>query len=357
MLQRDLRHKPVQTTYPPRELDLGPRINRPPKSVLVIKPSSLGDVVHTLPAVSALKKLWPDAQFRWLVNPEWSPLLEGNPDLEEVLIFPRDSFRGVLGPLRLWRWAREFGPSSSSDLVLDFQGLLRSALIGRFCCRSRGEEHACFYGLSDAREGAGFFYDRAVPVRPTQHAVDRYLAMARAFGADVDVPLQWRLPSGRLPEDFEKGTPYVLVHPFSRGQGKSLSNHELRALCDGLKPCRVVVAGRSTEAVQQFGVEDWLNRTTLLEMVALLQNAAWVISVDSGPMHIAAALSDRLVSIHKWSDPQRVGPYPAQAWVWRQGQLFQRHSPERASPVADLCRLGEWVRSALPRAASGELCC
>jgi heptosyltransferase-1 len=320
--------------------------DQPPESVLVLKPSSLGDVVHTLPAVAALKKLWPRAAFRWLVNPEWAPLLQGNSDLEEVLLFPRASFRGVLGPLRLWQWARQFGPSGRADLIVDFQGLLRSALIGRFCARARQRAGGTsrFYGLSDAREGARFFYDAVASVQSTQHAVDRYLALAAALGADVEGPLHWPLPAGPLPEGFGTETPYVLVHPFSRGQGKSLERAELEGLCEALKPLRVVVAGRSNTGQAPSGAEDWLNRTTLPEMIALLRQAAWVISVDSGPMHIAAALSARLVSIHTWSDPQRVGPYPAEAWVWKAGRLFQRGRPEQGFSGIDLPQLGPWVR-------------
>ncbi len=128
-----------------------------PGSILVLKPSSLGDVVHTLPAVSALKRRWPSTSIRWLVNPEWAPLLRGNPAVEETLLFPRQSFRGPAGPWRLLQWARAFGPAAAADLVLDFQCLLRSALVGRFCRRTR------FYGLSDAREGARFFYDAERP--------------------------------------------------------------------------------------------------------------------------------------------------------------------------------------------------
>ena len=153
-----------------------------PGSILILKPSSLGDIVHTLPAVSALKRRWPAAAIRWLVNPEWAPLLLGNPAVDETLLFPRHSFRGITGPLRLWRWARAFGKAGAADLVLDFQCLLRSALVGRFCRRSQ------FHGLSDAREGAGFFYDAMARVHSGMHAVDRYLALVESVGAPAALP-------------------------------------------------------------------------------------------------------------------------------------------------------------------------
>jgi heptosyltransferase-1 len=311
-----------------------------PSSILVLKPSSLGDVVHTLPAVSALKRRWPSASIRWLVNPEWAPLLRGNTAVDETLLFPRQSFRGLSGPLRLLQWARAFGPTGAADLVLDFQCLLRSALVGRFCRRTR------FYGLSDAREGARFFYDATVPVHSGMHAVDRYLALAQAVGAPANLPLEWPLPASSLPVGFAVGTPFVAIHPFSRGKGKSLSLPQLHAICEALTPLRVVLVGRSEETPAALPhVENWLNRTDLLQLTALLRMATWTLSVDSGPMHIAAALSPRVVSIHTWSDPNRVGPYPQEAWVWQNGTLFQRGRPETLLPIEGHSALAHWLAS------------
>jgi ADP-heptose:LPS heptosyltransferase len=225
-------------------------------------------------------------------------------------------------------------------VVLDFQCLLRSALVGRFCRRSH------FYGLSDAREGARFFYDAAVPVHPDMHAVDRYLALVRAMGAPTAMPLEWPLPECALPGGFQTSVPFVAVHPFSRGKGKSLSLSELNVVCQALSPLRVVLVGRSQETPAPLPhVENWLNRTDLLELTALLRAAAWTLSVDSGPMHIAAALSPRVVSIHTWSDPNRVGPYPPEAWVWQNGNLFQRGRPGERLKIGGHAELGTWLGS------------
>ena len=304
-------------------MDSRQRILEAPESVLILKPSSLGDVIHTLPAVAALKSHWPETRVRWLVNTEWAPLLQGNPVVDEALIFPRQKFRGVLGPFRLFEWARNFGAKGAAPLVLDFQGLLRSALVGRFCAKGR------FYGLSDAREGAGFFYEAAADVSRQRHAVDRYLELVRLVGVAVGERLDWPLPLCELPRGFDVGNGYVVLHPFSRGKGKSLTVEEVTQICEALAPRRVVLVGRS-ELTLKVGsnVDNWLNRTTLLELLAILAHARWVVSVDSGPMHLAAALSDRLLALHTWSDPQKVGPYPKKAWVWKDGQLSQRGYPE-----------------------------
>lgn len=323
---------------------------KPPHNVLVVKPSSLGDVVHTLPAVAAVRRLWPEARVEWLVNPEWAPLLRGNPVVDRVWEFPRARFRGVWGPFRLLRWAAEFGAAHPAGLVLDFQGLFRSAWVGK-CARA-----GLFAGISDAREGALFFYDRVVRVDPAWHAVDRYLALAGALGAEVPpaAPVEWPLPAGRLPEavraeGWVRGA-FVVVHPFSRGRGKSLTVAEVAALCRALAPLRVVLAGRSTEPVEEMPhVVNLLNRTTLPELLELLRRAAWTVSVDSGPMHMAAALSARVVALHTWSDPGRVGPYPADAWVLKEGRLAPRSAwrPGGGIPLEGMPELAGWIKTRL----------
>jgi ADP-heptose:LPS heptosyltransferase len=295
-------------------------LDRDPREILIIKPSSLGDVVHTLPAVALVKRRWPDARVRWLINPEWAPLLEGNPHVDEAIVFPRQELRGARGFLRIAPWARQIRQRVPADLLLDFQGLLRSALIARLCCVPGGR----ILGLSDAREGAGLFYHRKADVGGISHAVDRYLALVSTLGIPVDVPLEWPLPFGQAPAGFAETKPFILLHPFSRGAGKSLSPADVGAFCRALGPVRVVLVGRSDESVPPSeNVENLLNRTTLPELIWLIRRAAYVVSVDSGPMHIAAALTSRLVSIHTWSDPAKVGPYRSDAWVWKDGSLFQ----------------------------------
>jgi len=317
-----------------------------PRSILVVKPSSLGDVVHTLPAVTFLKRAWPEARLRWVVNTEWSSLLEGNPDVDEIVPFPRRELSGSV--FKQFRWLRATGVAFRSDLVLDFQGLLRSAVIGRFC---RG---GTVVGLGDAREGAQFFYDRSVPVGK-EHAVDRYLKLVAALGIDTTGPLTWNLPEGIRPAGFTLEEPFVLLHPFARGEGKSLSVEEIAEFTAGVS-LPVVVVGRSSVSIEPAdNLVDLLNRTTIPELIWLIRRARFVVSVDSGPMHIAAALTPNLLSIHTWSDPALVGPYRPEAWVWKDRTLFQmgelrtptlsvgkpRTAPDVAAVAAHVDRLAQ----------------
>lgn len=286
-------------------------------SILIIKPSSLGDIVHTLPAVAAIREANPLSEITWVINPEWAPLLRGNPDVDHVHIFPRGDFQGLGVPQTFWPWLQKTR-ALKPDAAVDFQGLLRSAFIGRL---SGARD---FFGMSDAREGSRLFYKTIARVDRRSHAVERYLKLAEAAGAPIHLPLRFPLPSGDPLPRFDDHPPFVLLHPFARGTGKSLSDRVVEQLCLACAPTRVVVMGKSKLRFEPpRNCVDLTQQTTLLQMVALIRAARFIISVDSGPMHIAAALSTRLIAIHTWSDPRRVGPYNAEAWVWRSGELRQ----------------------------------
>ena len=322
--------------------------NQKPETILVLKPSSLGDIVHTLPAVALVKRHWPQAHLRWLINPEWAPLLDGNPYVDEVVLFPRGQFRGPAGWMKIPAWARATA-ARKADLVLDFQGLLRSALIAKLCRADGGR----IVGLSDAREGARHFYDQTVDVSGQTHAVDRYLALVAALGIATAPPLEWPLPQGSAPAGFDATAPFVLLHPFSRGAGKSLTAAEVADFSRTVAPHRVVLAGRTaTPVAGAANVTNLLNRTTLPELIWLLRRAAFTVSVDSGPMHIAAALTSRLLSIHTWSDPREVGPYRPDAWVWQDRALFPMKdlgNPSARQPAADLAAVARFVSAQADR--------
>jgi heptosyltransferase-1 len=294
------------------------------KSILIIKPSSLGDIVHTLPAVALVRDAHPDAEMTWVINPEFVPLLRGNPDVNHVYVFPRRDFRGLGAPKSLLPWLKKTR-TLRPDLVLDFQGLLRSALIAKI---SGAKE---IYGMSDAREGSRWFYDRVAKVDPRAHAIERYLRLAECAGATVGKSLRCPIPTGDPLPRFDEYPPFVLLHPFARGNGKSLSNAVIEELCHAFAPIRVVIVGQSQSKIGlPENCIDLTNQTSLLQLIHLIRKAHFVISVDSGPMHVAAALGDRVMSIHTWTDPRRVGPYNPNAWIWKHGQVLRVHDLESA---------------------------
>ena len=319
-------------------------------SILIIKPSSLGDIVHTLPAVALIRDAHPGAQITWVINPEFTPLLRGNSDVQHVHIFPRGQFRGLGASASLLPWLKQTR-KLKPDLALDFQGLLRSALIAK----ASGAKEV--YGMSDGREGSRLFYNRVAKVNRREHAVERYLKLAEMAGAKVGDALRCPLPTGDPLPRFDEYPPFILLHPFARGDGKSLSNNIIDEICRAFAPTRVVVVGRSQRKIHiAENCVELINQTSLLQLIRLIRAARFIISVDSGPMHIAAAVNDRLLSIHTWTDPRRVGPYNPDAWIWKNGRILRVSELEttnikrrrRRFKTRDIAAIVELIRPAVP---------
>ena len=288
------------------------------RSVLVVKPSSLGDIVHTLPSVRLLKRANPALKITWMVNTEWAPLLADNPDLDAIVHFPRKDFRFPpnLPRLRDWYFANR---GIRPGLALDFQGLLRSALIARLS--GAGSVHC----LGDATPACRMLAHRVVPaIRSEEHAVTRYLKLVADLGIDTSVPLEFPLPPGEKPAGVELPERFLLIHPFSRGENKSVPDDCLARIVELMGRVPVVLVGRADAAQPRPpGCVDLLNKTSLAELIWLIRHAHFTVSVDSGPMHIAAAITGRLLGIHSWTDPFLVGPYNPGAWVWKNGSLLR----------------------------------
>jgi ADP-heptose:LPS heptosyltransferase len=295
-----------------------------------------------------LHRAWPDARLSWVIDPRWEPVLAENPAIAARVPFDRARYRGPAGLLRAAHWLSSLRPLQP-DLAIDLQCLLRSALIAK-AARSRR-----IVGLSDAREGAGAFYDQAAAVTATQHAVDRYLAVLPVLGIPIPERPEFFLGEGEpfpepLPDDF------LLLHPYARGAGKSLDAEAIRGLCERLASRPVVLVGvGQPPASLPKNVIDLTGRTTLGQLIGLLRRARAVISVDSGPMHLAAAVGAPLLSIHTWSDPRRVGPYSKAAWVWQGGELHRQRLggeilPERPITARDLDAMAAWALESQPLA-------
>lgn len=328
--------------------------------VVIIKPSSLGDIVHTLPAVAWLHQAWPGLRLHWVVNTEWAPLLQGSQVLESVIMFPRAQFRGLGGLWRARRWFRDYEAALASRnvlLALDFQGLLRSAWL------ARKSTAASVLGLDDAREGSRFFYRATVPTTgpggEVRHSVERYLGLVRALGPACDEQAalagDW-LPPGELAAGVP-GDEFILLHPFARGAGKSLGWPAVVLLAGAWRDHPVVVVGRADDPAPEempSNVVNLVNATSLLQLLGVLRRARFVVSVDSGPMHLASALHRPLLGVHTWSDPRKVGPYDPAARVWKAGYIGRRTEVDDALAERDevpdpaaLRHIAEFVLSAL----------
>lgn len=267
--------------------------------ILIIKPSSLGDVIHALPTVHRLRQKFPDAHIAWLINRELSSLLKNCPLIIDRIEFPRRQYREL--PALIARLRRE-----RFDLVVDLQGLLRSGLLAAITSAPRR------LGLSDAREGARHFYTETIPV-PRAHAVDRYLCAAR----HLDCP--------EIPVGFPLGLPphqpstinhprLIALNPCARWEAKLWGDDNFSALLDHLPVERVVLIGSSSERDRIEGINRARTRNLagqldLYQLADLYRQCAVVISNDTGPMHLAVAAGTPVVALFGPTDPALVGPY------------------------------------------------
>lgn len=301
--------------------------------VLLIKPSSLGDIVHALPVLAALRETWPAAHIAWLCGRPLVPLLEHCPLIDEVIAFDRARYgrmwRSLPACLDFWRFVGELR-RRRFDLVIDLQGLIRSGLMAFFSGALRR------VGFADARELAWVFYTRRVRCPDTvRHAVEKNLHIAAALGLVAGPP---RFPLAVSADEMiaagglvaqAAGRPleaFVAVIPGARWESKRWPAERLAQLIDamhnaGMPPCVLLGSPEEREAAERILAAcrcrpfDLVGRTSLRELLALLSLAKLVVCHDSGPMHLAAALHRPLVAIFGPTSPQRTGPYSPMARV------------------------------------------
>jgi heptosyltransferase-1 len=299
--------------------------NLAPRRICLIKPSSLGDVVHALPVLSALKEHWPRASFAWIINASLRGLVEGHPDLDEVIPFERGKMKA--GPIGLARFVGFLSGLRGRrfDLVIDLQGLFRSGLMAAATgARTR-------VGLAEAREGAARFYNVRVPTGGTNvHAVDRLLNVAEALGADIAAPrftvaiseedrrwAQETLSSVAGPRLVLNVGARWLTKRWPPGQFAQVARRAASERGAGLvavgAPEDRALVDELLAALSPLPCLDLCGRTTLPQLAAIASEADCFLSNDTGPLHLAAAAGSRVVGVYTCTDPRRTGPYGARA--------------------------------------------
>jgi len=273
-----------------------------------VRLGSLGDVIHALPAVASLKHSLPRAHLAWLIEPRWAPLVAGNPFVDELILFDRSRLRNWI---ELWR---RLG-AARFDTVVDFQGLIKSALPALM---ARPERIFGFHASQVRERAAALAYSHRVLAR-SAHVVERNLELAAAAGASFSLkvfPLPEGRPEGSLPEgDF------ILASPLGGWAAKQwpLDYYgELARLLEQGPRLRLVLNAAPHQAAALAGIDGvHLHLSALEGLIWATRRAAAVVGIDSGPLHLAAALAKPGVAIFGPTDPQRNGPYGGSMTVLR----------------------------------------
>ena len=304
----------------------GPRRARRPApghrvKVLILKPSSLGDVVQALPVLRLIKQHLPAAELYWWIDSGLAGLLEGDPDLNGIFRFER---RRWASPLR-WdellasiRTLRE----QRFDWVIDLQCLARSGAVAWL---TNGE---LTVGLDEPREGARGFYDLIARRRTFHtHAVDWYLAVLPLLHVPVHSQFTWLPPRPAIAAQLGSKWPvsrearWFILQPGARWVTKRWPAENfaelLRQLADAHPEHRFAVLGSAEdqplgETIVRAAPERSLNlagQLSLPEMIEWIRLADLMVSNDTGPMHVAAALGKPVVALFGPTDARRTGPY------------------------------------------------
>lgn len=319
---------------------------------LIVRMGSLGDIVHALPAAASLRAAFPRARLDWLVEARWQELLEGNPDLTNVIPVDTYAWRGSLFNPATWasaamvvRGLRGIG----YDLALDFQGLYKSALFARL---SGARARLGFTKEFLKESGAARFYTRRVTPPANAHVIEMNLALARAAGAKESIvrfPLPARAEDAAAVDELLKENQVREFFVLSPGGGWGSKRWPLERYAmvhNELARRRgwrgVVNAGPGEERlVSQFMAEARVTRpvhfpTTLGRLVALLGRARLVISGDTGPLHLAAALGTPVVGLYGPTDPARNGPTGPRAVVLHhreQARITYKHEDKPSAAM------------------------
>lgn len=295
-------------------------------NILIVKLSAIGDVIHTLPSLAVLRRLYPDAHITWVVEEAAADLVKNHPYLDAVLISRRKSWskdiqKGkILKPLFDMRSLIKELRQRRYDLVIDFHGLFKSSII---VFLSKGKRKL---GYDSLQELSGLFLNEKISEDMNKHAVDRYLDFPRYLGAKIDnvefilpqnndAEAKVRLLMSKYKLDDKK---FIAINPVAYWKTKLWDNKKFAHLADlanSKLKMKVVFTGSEKEFIEGITsrmTTEGINlggQTSLLDLSYLYKKAQMVITTDSGPMHLAAAMGTPVIALFGPTNPVRTGPY------------------------------------------------
>jgi len=300
----------------------------PRQRFLVIRLSSIGDIVHALPAVAALGETHPDAEIHWAVESRYAALLEGNPFVHRAVKLDTLAWRRKLtSPTVVEEIARAIRSllKVRFDAAFDFQGLYKSALIARL---SRAGVRLGFAENWLREPAAGAFYTERVAPRGRGHVIEMNLALVERLGVRRLDRAGWRFPLPQNPADDEYierqiaalgGRKFIVINPGGGWMSKCWAPESYAELTRRLEPefsGEMLLTGSRDEEEMIQGIirQSGSPRvrsvpTTIVQFIALVRRAKLFLGGDTGPLHLAAAVRTPIVAIYGPTDPMRNGPF------------------------------------------------
>lgn len=302
-------------------------------NILIVKMSAIGDVIHTLPALNALRDHFPNASITWLVEEAAADLVIGHPSVDNVIVSKRKRWMkslfssscpsALIKILSFIRTLRE----TEYDMIIDFQGLLKSGVMVML---ARGEKKIGFDKGMEHAECSHLFYNlRLTPVSMEIHALKRGLMMIQSLGVKVD-KVEYRLPvtpgdQGAVHALLKRNgiraeEKIICINPQATWETKLWDNEKFADLSDRIQErygARIVFTGGAEDRAVIEDIISMTNKacvnlaglTTLKMLATLYAKAAVLVTTDTGPMHLGAAAGTRVVAVFGSTAPWRTGPY------------------------------------------------
>ncbi len=301
-------------------------------NILIVKTSAIGDVTHTLPSLNALRRRFPNAAITWLAENPSAEIVKGHLSLDSVLVCERKRWKKKLRKLEFAAAAKEILAfvkklrSREYDLVIDFQGLFRSAIL---VFLARGARKIGFGPGMQHSEASYLFYNEKIPaVSMEYHAVDRYLLLLSAIGVptakvEFDFPIESSdresIRALLKRSGVDSDDRIAAINPVARWRTKLWAPGLFAETADRIarKGYKVCFTGAKNDAEQIDEIvsmmteraANFAGKTSLRQLAALYEKVEFVVTTDTGPMHIAAAVGTPTIALFGPTAPWRTGPY------------------------------------------------
>lgn len=311
-------------------------------NILIVKLSAIGDVIHTLPALVALRRHYPQAHISWLVEDGSAEILEGHAALDELIVWKRREFQVAFKQFHWIRSGQLFSTTlrqvrrQKYDLIIDFQALLKSAL---WVALAKGSRKVGFGPGMDHSEGSHLALTEKIPAISMEvHALERGLKLLQAIGVPADkvdyqLPhiqnVEWEVEQFLEKAGIGKDDSFVVIHPMARWETKLWVNERFAEVADALNEqgIKSVFSGGPADgeiinqiaSMTKVGLKRFDGQGGLRHLAALCHRAAVVLSTDTGPMHLAVAVGTPVVALFGPTASNRTGPFGSQHTVIRAG--------------------------------------
>ena len=289
----------------------------PPESICVVRLSHIGDTCHALAVVRAIQDTWPETRLTWIIGKTEATLMADIPGVE-FIIFDKRQGRGALREIRSKLDGRQF------DIALCMHASMRVNRIYRMI----RTPVRLGYDRRRARDFQWLVTNRQIPPAPGQHVLDAMMSFAHCIGVP-ERPLRWDIPLSAANRDFARrhvgDGPSLVISPCSTQRARNYRNWSAENYAAAANHasrkygCRIILTGGPSELEHEYGTRiaglcgpktvDLIGKTSLKELLAVLEAASALVCPDSGPAHMATAVRTPVIGLYATSNPARSGPY------------------------------------------------